>query len=142
MRPAAAWSSGASPRAWCSALLIVLARPLFVPLFTSDPAVQDTLHARPCWWSRCPSRSPAIVFVLDGVLMGAGDGRYLAWAMLLTLAVFAPVALLVPDARRRADRAVVGDDADDDGPHGDALAAHPLGPWIVTGATALTTGFT
>lgn len=28
--------------------------------------------------------------------MGAGDGRYLAWAMVLTLAVFAPVALLVP----------------------------------------------
>ncbi len=37
-----------------------------------------------------------VVFVLDGVLMGAGDGRYLAWAMLVTLAVFAPVALLVP----------------------------------------------
>lgn len=37
-----------------------------------------------------------MVFVLDGVLMGAGDGRYLAWAMLVTLAVFAPVALLVP----------------------------------------------
>jgi Na+-driven multidrug efflux pump len=37
-----------------------------------------------------------VVFVLDGVLMGAGDGRYLAWAMLITLAVFAPVALLVP----------------------------------------------
>lgn len=37
-----------------------------------------------------------VVFVLDGVLMGAGDGRYLAWAMVLTLAVFAPVALLVP----------------------------------------------
>ena len=43
-----------------------------------------------------PSRSAGIVFVLDGVLMGAGDGPYLAWAMLLTLAVFAPVALLVP----------------------------------------------
>ena len=28
--------------------------------------------------------------------MGAGDGPYLAWAMLVTLAVFAPVALLVP----------------------------------------------
>lgn len=28
--------------------------------------------------------------------MGAGDGRYLAWAMLITLTVFAPVALLVP----------------------------------------------
>jgi Na+-driven multidrug efflux pump len=38
----------------------------------------------------------AIVFVLDGVLMGAGDGPYLAWAMVLTLAVFAPVALLLP----------------------------------------------
>jgi Na+-driven multidrug efflux pump len=37
-----------------------------------------------------------VVFVLDGVLMGAGDGTYLAWAMLLTLAVFAPGALLVP----------------------------------------------
>lgn len=28
--------------------------------------------------------------------MGAGDGRYLAWAMLITLGVFAPVALLIP----------------------------------------------
>ncbi len=37
-----------------------------------------------------------VVFVLDGVLMGAGDGPYLAGAMLVTLAVFAPVALLVP----------------------------------------------
>jgi Na+-driven multidrug efflux pump len=37
-----------------------------------------------------------VVFVLDGVRMGAGDGPYLARAMLLTLAVFAPVALLVP----------------------------------------------
>jgi Na+-driven multidrug efflux pump len=34
--------------------------------------------------------------VLDGVLMGAGDGPYLAWAMLITLAVFTPAALLVP----------------------------------------------
>jgi Na+-driven multidrug efflux pump len=37
-----------------------------------------------------------VVFVLDGVLMGAGDGPYLAGAMLLTLAVFTPAALLVP----------------------------------------------
>ena len=36
------------------------------------------------------------VFVLDGVLMGAGDGPYLAWAMLITLVVFTPFALLVP----------------------------------------------
>ncbi|RSS66090.1 MATE family efflux transporter [Streptomyces sp. WAC07061] len=76
-------------------LLVVLARPAFIPLFTGDPVVEDALLpallvvalAQPV----C-----GVVFVLDGVLMGAGDGRYLAWAMLLTLAVFAPAALLVP----------------------------------------------
>jgi Na+-driven multidrug efflux pump len=36
-----------------------------------------------------------VVFVLDGVLIGAGDGRYLAVAGLGTLAVFAPAAALV-----------------------------------------------
>jgi Na+-driven multidrug efflux pump len=33
-----------------------------------------------------------VVFVLDGVLIGAGDGRYLAWAGLVVLIVFAPAA--------------------------------------------------
>lgn len=76
-------------------VLIVLARPLFIPLFTSDPAVKDTLL--PALLVVAVSQPIAgVVFVLDGVLMGAGDGRYLAWAMLVTLAVFAPVALLVP----------------------------------------------
>lgn len=37
-----------------------------------------------------------VVFVLDGVLIGAGDGRFLAWAGAVVLAVFAPVALLAP----------------------------------------------
>ena len=35
-----------------------------------------------------------VVFVLDGVLIGAGDGRYLATGGLLVLALYAPVALL------------------------------------------------
>ena len=35
-----------------------------------------------------------VVFVLDGVLIGAGDGRFLAWGGLLTLAAYAPAALL------------------------------------------------
>ena len=35
------------------------------------------------------------VFVLDGVLIGAGDGRYLARAGLVTLACYAPLALAV-----------------------------------------------
>jgi putative MATE family efflux protein len=36
-----------------------------------------------------------IVFVLDGVLIGAGDGRYLAYAGLVTLVAYVPLALLV-----------------------------------------------
>lgn len=75
--------------------LIVLARPLFVPLFTSDQSVRDTLL--PALLVVALTQPVAgVVFVLDGVLMGAGDGTYLAWAMLVTLAVFAPAALLVP----------------------------------------------
>lgn len=76
-------------------LLVVLARPVFIPLFTSDPAVENALL--PALLVVALSQPVSgIVFVLDGVLMGAGDGPYLARAMLVTLAVFAPVALLVP----------------------------------------------
>ncbi len=76
-------------------ILVVAARPLFIPLFTSDSAVHDTLL--PALLVVALSQPIAgVVFVLDGVLMGAGDGTYLAWAMLATLAVFAPVALLIP----------------------------------------------
>ncbi|KJK40173.1 multidrug transporter MatE [Streptomyces variegatus] len=76
-------------------VLVVIARPAFLPLFTSDPTVKDV--ALPALIIVALSQPiSGIVFVLDGVLMGAGDGPYLAWAMLLTLAVFTPVALLVP----------------------------------------------
>ncbi|MFE2476895.1 MATE family efflux transporter [Streptomyces sp. NPDC059389] len=75
--------------------LVVAARPVFIPLFTGDPVVEDALL--PALLVVAISQPVCgIVFVLDGVLMGAGDGRYLAWAMLLTLAVFTPAALLVP----------------------------------------------
>ena len=36
-----------------------------------------------------------MVFVLDGVLIGAGDARYLAAAGLVVLAAYAPVVVLV-----------------------------------------------
>ncbi|MFD3822964.1 MATE family efflux transporter [Streptomyces sp. NPDC058625] len=76
-------------------VLVVLARPVFLPLFTRDPTVTDT--ALPALVIVALSQPiSGIVFVLDGVLMGAGDGPYLAWAMLITLAVFTPFALLVP----------------------------------------------
>ncbi|MFE7510319.1 MATE family efflux transporter [Streptomyces sp. NPDC057540] len=75
--------------------LLIVARPLFVPLFTSDTTVQDALLPALLVVALSQPIS-GVVFVLDGVLMGAGDGPYLAWAMLLTLAVFAPVALMIP----------------------------------------------
>ena len=76
-------------------LLVIVSRPLFLPLFTSDLVVKDI--ALPALFVVALSQPICgIVFVLDGVLMGAGDGPYLAWAMLITLATFAPVALLVP----------------------------------------------
>lgn len=75
--------------------LLIVARPLFIPLFTGDATVQDTLLPALLVVALSQPIS-GVVFVLDGVLMGAGDGPYLAWAMLLTLAVFAPVALAIP----------------------------------------------
>ncbi|WP_367129989.1 MULTISPECIES: MATE family efflux transporter [Streptomyces] len=75
--------------------LVVAARPLFIPLFTADGTVRDALL--PALLVVALSQPVAgVVFVLDGVLMGAGDGTYLAWAMVLVLAAFAPAALLVP----------------------------------------------
>ncbi|MHC0432718.1 MATE family efflux transporter [Streptomyces sp. O3] len=76
-------------------VLVVATRPVFLPMFTSDPGVRDTALGALLVVALCQPVS-GIVFVLDGVLMGAGDGPYLAWAMLATLAAFIPAALLVP----------------------------------------------
>ncbi|MFJ6617525.1 MATE family efflux transporter [Kitasatospora sp. NPDC091335] len=76
-------------------LLVVLARPLYVPLFTPDPAVRAQLGTALLLLALTQPVA-GLVFVLDGVLMGAGDGPYLAWAGLATLVVFVPVALAVP----------------------------------------------
>ncbi|RNG20077.1 MATE family efflux transporter [Streptomyces botrytidirepellens] len=76
-------------------LLVIASRPLFIPLFTTDPEVKDALLPVLLVTALVQPVS-GVVYVLDGVLMGAGDGPYLAGAMIVTLAVFAPVALLVP----------------------------------------------
>ncbi|QFQ98804.1 MATE family efflux transporter [Streptomyces phaeolivaceus] len=76
-------------------LLVILARPVFIPLFTDDPTVQEAALPALIVVALAQPIS-GIVFVLDGILMGAGDGPYLARAMLLTLAIFIPAALLVP----------------------------------------------
>ncbi|WP_344447121.1 MATE family efflux transporter, partial [Kitasatospora nipponensis] len=76
-------------------LLVVLSRPLYVPLFTPDPAVQHQLSTV-LLLVALTQPAAGLVFTLDGVLMGAGDGPYLAWASLGTLAAFVPLALAVP----------------------------------------------
>ncbi|MBA5224315.1 MATE family efflux transporter [Streptomyces griseoaurantiacus] len=75
--------------------LVLVGRPLFLPLFSGDADVHHA--ALPALVIVALSQPVSgVVFVLDGVLMGAGDGPYLANAMLITLAVFTPLALLVP----------------------------------------------
>ncbi len=69
-------------------------RDLLAPLFTPDPAVQGLLTAV-LVVAALQQPVAGVVFVLDGVLIGAGDGAYLAWAGVITLACFVPLALLV-----------------------------------------------
>jgi Na+-driven multidrug efflux pump len=72
---------------------LAVVSPLLGYLFTNDPAVRDLLW--PALLVAAAFQPVAgVVFVLDGVLIGAGDGRYLAWAGAVVLAVFAPLALL------------------------------------------------
>ncbi|NYI05438.1 MATE family efflux transporter [Allostreptomyces psammosilenae] len=75
--------------------LLYLLHPLYVPLFTPDPEVREAL-ASVLWVVALVQPVNAVVFVLDGVLIGAGDGPFLAWSMVATLAVFVPAALAVP----------------------------------------------
>jgi putative MATE family efflux protein len=68
--------------------------PFLGPLFSGDTQVHDLLV--PVLLAAAAGQPVAgVVFVLDGVLIGAGDGTYLAWAGLVVLVVYAPVVLLV-----------------------------------------------
>jgi putative MATE family efflux protein len=75
-------------------LVVVALRVLYVPVFTDDPDVRALLSTvlvvAAVFQPVC-----GVVFALDGVLIGAGDGRYLAWAGVVTLLVFLPLAALV-----------------------------------------------
>jgi Na+-driven multidrug efflux pump len=64
------------------------------PLFSSDPAVLDALAAAAVVAALMQPLA-GYVFVLDGVLIGAGDGRYLALASLWQLLVYLPAAAAV-----------------------------------------------
>ena len=82
--------------AYCAVLGVVVggAAWLYVGLFASD---QQVRHAALVALVVAAVTMPMAgwVFVLDGVLIGAGDGRFLAWAGVLTLVVYVPFALAV-----------------------------------------------
>jgi putative MATE family efflux protein len=66
---------------------------LAVP-FTDDPAVRAAFAAVAVVLAVAMPLA-GYVFVLDGVLIGAGDGRYLAWASVAQLALYLPLAVVV-----------------------------------------------
>jgi Na+-driven multidrug efflux pump len=77
-----------------AALFVFAAQPILGAVFTDDPAVRHQLFGV-LWAVALMQPITAIVFVLDGILIGAGDSRYLAYAMVAASAAFFPVALLV-----------------------------------------------
>jgi putative MATE family efflux protein len=61
--------------------------------FTGDERVVE--RAQEIWWLFAVMMPlNGAVFALDGILIGAGDTRFLMWGMLAAAAVYVPVALL------------------------------------------------
>jgi putative MATE family efflux protein len=74
-------------------LVLVLLADVIPRAFTGDALVVERAHE--IWWlfaALMPLNGA--VFALDGILIGASDTRFLMWGMLLSAAVYVPVALL------------------------------------------------
>ena len=74
------------------AVALLVSGGLIPQLFTNDAAV---IERAAVIWPLFALMQPvgAAVFALDGILIGAGDTRFLKWSMLAALAAFAPLAL-------------------------------------------------
>jgi putative MATE family efflux protein len=75
-------------------VVLLLCGSLLGPLFSSDPAVRTALTGA-LLVAAVMQPLAGYVFVLDGVLIGAGDGRFLAWASVAQTIAFAPLALAI-----------------------------------------------
>jgi Na+-driven multidrug efflux pump len=78
------------------ALVLVALTDVLPHAFTGDERVVE--RAQEVWWlfaALMPLNG--VVFALDGILIGAGDTRFLMWGMLVSAAVYVPVALLALD---------------------------------------------
>jgi putative MATE family efflux protein len=76
-------------------VLLAVAAPFAGALFTSDAGVHSVL-ASALLVLAAGQPMAGYVFVLDGVLIGAGDAKYLAIAGVVNLAVYLPMLLAVP----------------------------------------------
>jgi Na+-driven multidrug efflux pump len=74
--------------------VVVALRSIVPHAFTDDPAVAE-LAAFLLVWVAVLQPVNGVAFVLDGILIGAGDMRFLAWAMAGAAAVFIPAAVAV-----------------------------------------------
>ncbi|KQY23569.1 MATE family efflux transporter [Cellulomonas sp. Root485] len=70
---------------------------VYVPLFTTADDVRAAAVAA-LVVAAVTMPMAGWVFVLDGVLIGAGDGRFLAWAGMATFVVYVPFALAVRES--------------------------------------------
>jgi putative MATE family efflux protein len=75
-------------------IVLLLCGSLLGPLFSSDPAVRTALTGA-LLVAAVMQPLAGYVFVLDGVLIGAGDGRFLAWASVAQAIAFTPLALAI-----------------------------------------------
>ncbi|MFJ5697062.1 MATE family efflux transporter [Arthrobacter sp. NPDC093139] len=87
-------------------VLLAVAAPFTGALFTSDVGVQSVLTLA-LWALAAGQPIAGYVFVLDGVLIGAGDAKYLALAGLVNLAVYLPLLIAVPLAGTTGAAALV-----------------------------------
>jgi putative MATE family efflux protein len=71
-------------------VLLAVAAPFAGWLFTADPAVVDAVTVG-LWLLAASQPICGFVFVLDGVLIGAGDAKYLAVAGMLNLVAYIPL---------------------------------------------------
>jgi putative MATE family efflux protein len=75
-------------------ILLAVAAPWVGYIFTSDSGVRSALTVA-LWVLALGQPLAGYVFVLDGVLIGAGDARYLAIAGVVNLAVYFPLLVAV-----------------------------------------------
>ena len=76
-------------------VLLAMAAPVTGALFTPDTGVQSVLTGA-LWILAAGQPIAGYVFVLDGVLIGAGDAKYLAVAGVVNLAAYLPLLFAVP----------------------------------------------